>query len=214
MKRDIGTSALILPRYLRTHWVLFEDYAPQSFPVTYLAFSYGATLLTLGIREWLTEKQETLGAFINGLILVQPAFLLSVGAARAIEEAHRAQRTREAKEQGAEFRPLVAAHPGVVYLTRMRYPQNRARIEGQVVDSLRILREQYEIPIYLLYWPDDKFLEYPESALAQLVDANIELIPLDLSFRPEMNEFVKHCNVAQSDQVKDWIGPIALDFWQ
>lgn len=153
---------------------LFAPYAPQTLPVTYLAFSLGCPLLTLGLADWLRNGQQDLKVLVRQVILLQPALTLHDTFRDAV-------------------RRLTSAPQPLVDLSEA--PDT---VATNFFAALHTIRQSIPTaPVTMIYWPGDKFLTYDEALLKQFRASDIALVEVnDVRFPAQMtNAFEQHAVV-------------------
>lgn len=157
-------------------------YTPQtSCQWHYIGFSLGGFLLLTGLAEWLrqmaqTQSQELMVSLPTEVILLQPAFALAPNVA---------QRVR----QGNAYVPQ----------TLVRFAESRQRVLERVMESVQTLRHA-DVPVTIIYWPGDAFMEYPEPLLQQLSATGVAILRRELVFPDETADpFKRHSMVPQQE---------------
>lgn len=169
---------------------LFQSYA-SSFDtnqvITYLGFSLGASLLTLGLGQFIIGLgQQTIAGqiskFVPALIMVQPAIALAdsyVEAAKKVDE-------RKLRGPLAEF------------LTDGTLVQSRFMecVQAMVSGGVKV---------YMIYWERDQFIAYPQTVLDRMRQLKVVFRPLHLNLpvtTDPFKQFQQHCDVAHHDETR------------
>jgi hypothetical protein len=163
-------------------------YMPTSnLQVAYVAFSLAAPVLALSLGGWsLTRRFGS----AQPVVFVQPAFAV--------------YRTVLQRWYASGLR----VPPAVDQLARA--PQ---RHQNRILLAVDQMRESPAAgPMHLLYWPGDRFIEYPDWLLQRLENLDVTVTPvLDLAFPPKIREgFAQHCYVARHPKMVDRVLKIIL----
>jgi hypothetical protein len=165
---------------IETSYSRTKEYVQRTGPsITYITFSLAGLIFTQGIASSLSRGvgYET----VKQLILIQPAFGLHPDALPLAEE------VRNRLVPVSEFLEINSSE------------EERKKKEASIIADLdRIVTAN--IPVSLIYWPDDKFVNYSEEFKSQL--KGIRVPPIEVPITPGGRDpFVDHGNVSRYDKV-------------
>jgi hypothetical protein len=158
---------------------LMEDYIAlhDDVSVTYLGFSFGCLVLTSGLAAWLRKGigQNT----TKRLILVQPAYKVTKDILYSYRERYwDAWAMPQAVEQFVDFGDSLDEH---------------------IMDALEFIVKQ-NIPVQVLFWRDDTFVEYSSELVTRLKSAGVTCLPLYIESTPGRGPFAEHSAVARNPE--------------
>lgn len=164
-----------------------NDYGPRLLPMTYLAFSLGGVVATLGLAASIASQPHN-AALVEALILVQPAF-------------------RPSREFGGV---LPASLISLVMRSSAPETISGNAVLDDVLAKLATITNKYRIPVYLLYWPGDQIVLFEESLLEQLRNAGVVIAPplQNLQFPGRNNVFQEHCDIAGHESMLNTIAEL------